>query len=73
MICAGAGARRPQSARVCSLIMGHLAESSFGVQRLYQATAPKIDFSRRPQMMRRLNQLVDARVAAPVRHIVANK
>jgi hypothetical protein len=53
--------------------MGHLAESSFGVQRLYQATAPKIDFSRRPQMMRHLNQLVDARVAAPVRHIVANK
>jgi hypothetical protein len=39
MICGGAGARRPQSARVCSLVMGRLAEVAFRVQRLYQARA----------------------------------
>ena len=36
MICSGAGARRPQSARVCSLVMGRLAEVACRVQRLYQ-------------------------------------
>jgi hypothetical protein len=57
MICGGAGAQRPQSARVCSLVTGRLAEVAFGVQRLYQvaaSTCAKFGPPRRPMTARPL-------------------